>query len=683
MKPLTILGILALFMLLVLPGAVSAVDLTVEGSILPPAPVAAFSASPLVGVAPLSVTFTDASTPVGYIDTWKWEYNAGAGWVQFSSAQNPDFSFPAGAYDIRLTVTNTVGSNSVTKTHYVAVATGREPLVTVQSGTVTGDLYVSSPTTYPATEVTQTFTLPAAAVGNIQWAKVYVNTYSGSAANTFALTSTVKIDGNGDADYADAGEVLGVETMDIASETNGNSYPLNNHVNKVYSDYEAQYDVTSLISATNPTVNVKSEAIAPKSFDGRIKGVTLVVAYNDPASTTSTRYWVNHGGDWSSPGSGSTTFDTTSVTAGVTSAVLKVRQLSSADATTYTFNTVTKPGAGATSNNDGFNIWTDMASALTPGSSSTLSYAKTSGSFKTTLATLTVKYTAPTADFTANPLSVDKDLPVTFTDASSGSITSWDIDFGDGSAHGSGPGPWSHTYTTTGKKTVALTVTGSSGTDTKTVTDMITVKEPAPVIDFTPVSASGTSPLTVNFAATNTGGQVNSWAWDFGDGQTGSGQTVSHTYTTATPQTYTVSLTATGPDYSDTETKTNSISVGAAVIDVTVTEASINFGTMSAGVDATGSSNVNVDVTGGTAWSVTAAANNGGYMRTGTTNLASPFQLSKDGTTFEPMTSDFAGFLTGSAGADGSGTAHVRQAIAAADGPGAYSITLTFTGSMA
>jgi hemolysin activation/secretion protein len=100
---------------------------------------------------------------------------------------------------------------------------------------------------------------------------------------------------------------------------------------------------------------------------------------------------------------------------------------------------------------------------------------------------------------------------------------------------------------------------------------------------------------------------------------------------------------------------------------------------MQAGVDETGSTNVNVDVAGGTAWSITASASNGGYMGTGSVNLASPFQLSNGGT-FKDMTDNFADFLTGSAGSGGSGSANVKQAIASGDQPGAYSITVTFTG---
>ena len=671
MKRPIFMGILALmFLLLILPGAVSAGDsLTASGTILPPPPVAAFSASPLVGVAPLDVTFTDAST--GIIESWKWEKNAGAGWVEFSTAQSPPAqSFAAGPYDIRLTVTNTGGSNTATKTHYIAVATGREPLITVQSGTVSGDLYVESPTTYPATEVTKTFSVPAAAVGNVQWAKLYVNTYSGSAANTYALTSTVKIDGT----------TLGIETMDIASETNGNSYPLNDHVNKVYSDYEAQYDVTILIASASPVVNVKGEAISGKSFDGRIKGVTLVVAYND-GDSDQVKYWVNHGGDWSSPASGSTVFDTTGLTSGWISAESKIRQLSSADATTYTFNGVSKPGAGSTPNNDGLNTWT-VTNDITAGLSSTLAYSKVSGSFKTTLATLKVKYTAPTADFTATPLSGNKPLNVVFTDASTGA-TSYAWTFGDG-ATSTDKNP-SHTYTTTGEKTVALTVTGPLGTNTKTVTDMISVKEPAPVIDFTPTSASGPRPLTVDFAATNTGGAVNTWTWEYSPDHTTWTPFASvqdpAPYAFTTAGTYDIRLTATGPDYTDTETKTNIITVGTSSIDVSVGPAAVDFGTMAAGVDETGTTTVTVITTAGSGWSVSAAANNGGYMKAGALQLAGPFQLSNGGT-FQAMTSNFNSFMTGTGSGTTTHAADVKQAIGSGDQPGAYSVAITFTGAV-
>jgi PKD repeat protein len=83
-------------------------------------PVADFSGTPLSGTAPLSVTFTDTSsnTPT----SWKWEYrNATTGWTQFSTTQNPTFSFPAGTYSINLTATNAGGSGNKTSNNYITV----------------------------------------------------------------------------------------------------------------------------------------------------------------------------------------------------------------------------------------------------------------------------------------------------------------------------------------------------------------------------------------------------------------------------------------------------------------------------------------------------------------------------------------------------------------------------------
>lgn len=284
-----------------------------------------------------------------------------------------------------------------------------------------------------------------------------------------------------------------------------------------------------------------------------------------------------------------------------------------------------------------------------------------------------------TADFTpATQQSGDNPFSVTFTDASTGYITSWDIDFGDGSAHGSGPGPWDHQYTTRGTYNITLAVTGIGSSDTETKNALVVVREPAPAIDFTGTPVTGTSPLNVAFTATNTGGQVDSWLWNFGDGQTSGEQNPTHQY--QNEGTYTVNLTATGPDYTDTKTRNNYIQVGAATIDVSVTPAGISFGTMTAGVDSTNSTQVAVTTTGGTAWSVTAAANNGGYMKSGSNQLASAFQLANGGGTFHAMTTNFASFMTGTADEDRTDTANVKQAIAAADAPGSYSITLTFTG---
>ena len=72
----------------------------------------------------------------------------------------------------------------------------------------------------------------------------------------------------------------------------------------------------------------------------------------------------------------------------------------------------------------------------------------------------------PTAEFVAAPIAGTAPLEVTFTDFSSGTpaITSWEWDFGDGSALGYGASPV-HQYTSAGTFHVTLTVIDNDGDD--------------------------------------------------------------------------------------------------------------------------------------------------------------------------------------------------------------------------
>ena len=191
----------------------------------------------------------------------------------------------------------------------------------------------------------------------------------------------------------------------------------------------------------------------------------------------------------------------------------------------------------------------------------------------------------PVAEFVGNPTSGAMPLTVNFTDQSTGSITTWSWDFGDGGTS-TAQNP-SHTYNAAGTYTVELTVTGPGGSDTETKVDYITVTsgpEP-PVAEFVGSPTSGTVPLTVNFTEQSTG-DIDSWSWTFGDGGTSTDQNPSHTYNNAGD--YTVSLTVTGPGGSDTETKTDYITVSAGggdfmhINDVTVTKVTV-FGRWSYG----------------------------------------------------------------------------------------------------
>jgi PKD repeat protein len=81
------------------------------------APVAAFSATPRSGSAPLTVQFTDASS--GTISAWSWSFGDGA----TSTARSPSHTYAnAGTYTVSLTVTGTGGSNSATQSGYISVS---------------------------------------------------------------------------------------------------------------------------------------------------------------------------------------------------------------------------------------------------------------------------------------------------------------------------------------------------------------------------------------------------------------------------------------------------------------------------------------------------------------------------------------------------------------------------------
>ncbi|MEO0216878.1 MAG: SBBP repeat-containing protein, partial [candidate division WOR-3 bacterium] len=173
---------------------------------------------------------------------------------------------------------------------------------------------------------------------------------------------------------------------------------------------------------------------------------------------------------------------------------------------------------------------------------------------------LTIKYGELKADFTAEPTSGYKPLTVQFTDKSTGNITNWSWNFGDGGTS-TQQNP-SHTYNIPGDFTVTLTVNGPGGSATETKTNYIHVGGDAPpVANFIGTPTSGLAPLTVQFTDSSTG-NITSWSWSFGDGGTSNLQNPSHTYNTT--GNFTVTLTVTGPGGSDSETKTAYITVSEA-----------------------------------------------------------------------------------------------------------------------
>ncbi|MCK4270886.1 MAG: PKD domain-containing protein, partial [Methanogenium sp.] len=86
--------------------------------ILPPPPVADFTASPTSGTAPLTVQFTDTST--NSPTSWAWDVDNN-GVVDYTT-QNPQHTYSSsGKYTVNLTATNAGGSDTEIKTDYITV----------------------------------------------------------------------------------------------------------------------------------------------------------------------------------------------------------------------------------------------------------------------------------------------------------------------------------------------------------------------------------------------------------------------------------------------------------------------------------------------------------------------------------------------------------------------------------
>ena len=407
-----------------------------------PAPVAAFSGTPLSGVAPLPVTLTDLSS--GPLTSWAWTFGDGG----TSTDQHPQHTYTkAGRYAVQLTVTGPGGTKTVTKEQYVVV---QEPApVAAFSGT------------------------PLSGVAPLP---VTLTDLSSGPLTSWAWT------------FGDGG-------------TSTDQHP--QHTYTKAGHYAVQLTVTGpggTKTVTKEQYVVVQEPAPVAAFSGTpLSGVApLPVTLTDLSSGPLTS-WAWTFGD------GGTSTDQ------------------------HPQHTYTKAGHYAV-----------QLTVTGPGGTKTVTKEQY----------VVVQDPAPVAAFSGTPLSGVAPLPVTLTDLSSGPLTSWAWTFGDGGT--STDQHPQHTYTKAGRYAVQLTVTGPGGTKTVTKEQYVVVQEPAPVAAFSGTPLSGVAPLPVTLTDLSSG-PLTSWAWTFGDGGTSTDQHPQHTYTKAGH--YAVQLTVTGPGGTKTVTK--------------------------------------------------------------------------------------------------------------------------------
>jgi PKD repeat protein len=154
--------------------------------------------------------------------------------------------------------------------------------------------------------------------------------------------------------------------------------------------------------------------------------------------------------------------------------------------------------------------------------------------------------TAPTATFTTKVTDLTAAFDGSRSADSDGTVTGYAWDFGDG-ATGSGATA-THAYGAPGTYQVTLRVTDDDGA-TAQHSAAVTVTAPAPNVAptaaFTTTAAGRSSAFDAS-GSTDRDGTVAGYAWDFGDGTTGTGRTATHVY--PADGTYTVTLTVTDDD---------------------------------------------------------------------------------------------------------------------------------------
>jgi gliding motility-associated-like protein len=154
----------------------------------------------------------------------------------------------------------------------------------------------------------------------------------------------------------------------------------------------------------------------------------------------------------------------------------------------------------------------------------------------------------PTPDFDAVPRSACAEVPIQFTDKSSGPpIDTWSWDFGDHTPKGTGQNP-KHLYQEVGDFNVTLTVSHNGCSNTLTIPKFVHIDPP---ISAFKISMDCTFPYVRTF--TDQSIQPETWFWDFGDGQTSTTQSPQHTFNK--PGTYNVSLKVTHGSCSHTSSQ--------------------------------------------------------------------------------------------------------------------------------
>ncbi len=478
------------------------------------APAAAFTADATSGCTPLNVQFTDIST--NNPTTWAWTFSGPV--TLNSNVQHPNMAFTVlGTYDVTLTVSNALGSNSTTQTAYI----------TVNDIPTAGFTYAISGNTLNFTNTSTDATSYSWGFGdgNNDTASNPSHTFSEAGTYTIVLTATNEC---GSDSYTETVSVGGAPNPAFSSDITSGCTPLNVQFTDISTNNPTTWAWTFSGPVTlNSNVQHPNMTFAvPGTYD-----VTLTVGNAlGNNSTTQTAYITV-----SDVPTANFTYTTMGNTLNFTN--------TSIDATSYSWNF-----------GDGNNDTVDNPSHTfgTAGIYTVVLTTTNACGSDTRTESITIGGN-PVAAFTANATSGCTPLNVQFTDMSTNSPAAWSWTFSGPTTLTSNVQHPNMTFTISGTYDVALTVSNVFGNDFIIQSGYIVISD-VPNAGFT-YTITGN---TVDF--TNTSTDATSYSWNFGNGNTDVASNPSYTFDEV--GTYTVVLTATNECGSNAHAET--ISVGGA-----------------------------------------------------------------------------------------------------------------------
>jgi len=479
------------------------------------APTADFTSDITGGCAPIVVNFKDLST--GNPTAWAWDFGNGG----TSNKQNPSATyFYEGTYEVKLTVANLNGSNTITKTTYITVY--KEPAAEFTVNSRTG----CTPAHMQFTDMSTTS--PGTTINGWKWdfgdggTSTQQNpTYIYKTPGNYTVTLTITND-KGCKSLVTKPNYVNIIQGVVPGFSNSNP-----------TECAAPSRVQFTNTSTGPGVLTYQWNFGDgKSADTRNASniyqtngtypVTLIVS-SSIGCTDSIRKSVEIGKVNSAFTVPENICPKTPVQFVNNSAPRPIKSLwrfsdGRVDTLRNPIVSFSQPGTYTVTLVNTFDICTD-------------SLTKTF----TVLPVPKINFVAPDTGKCAAPFTV------TFNNTTTDAV-SYQWDFGDGSAPVTDANP-SHTYNSAGAYNVSLIAVGANGcADTLVQESFIEITKP--IIQLPGLPRGGCLPYTTKFEASITSPDaIVSYQWNFGDGGTSSEESPTYTYTTK--GTYDVTLTIT------------------------------------------------------------------------------------------------------------------------------------------